>query len=47
VLGLRSNVSAYDAWYAALAKRLGAQLLTADDRLSRAVLARTTVGVLP
>ena len=33
---LRSNVSAYDATYVALAEQLGCALLTADARLSRA-----------
>ena len=39
----RHNVSAYDALYVALAKRLGATLLTADEALYRAV--RADVGV--
>lgn len=47
VLGLRANFSAYDACYVALAELLGAALLTADDRLSRAVRLRTGVSVLP
>jgi predicted nucleic acid-binding protein len=47
VLGLRSNFSAYDACYVALAEVLGAELLTADERLSRAVRTHTAVGVLP
>jgi len=33
---LRNNLSAYDASYVALAERLGATLLTADVRLTRA-----------
>jgi predicted nucleic acid-binding protein len=33
---LRSNVTTYDAWYAALAESLGARLATLDARLSRA-----------
>lgn len=33
---LRENVSAYDAWYVALAEALGAPLLTLDARLARA-----------
>jgi predicted nucleic acid-binding protein len=33
---LRHNLSFYDALYVALAARLGAPLLTADARLSRA-----------
>lgn len=46
VLGLRSNFSAYDACYVALAEVLGADLLTADERLSRAVQSRTAVGLV-
>src|SRR5690349_16147642 len=34
---LRSNVTAYDACYVALAEALGADLLTADRRLARAL----------
>lgn len=33
---LRGNVTAYDAWYVALAERLGVPLATLDRRLSRA-----------
>lgn len=33
---LRDTVSAYDAWYVALAEALGAELVTLDRRLSRA-----------
>jgi predicted nucleic acid-binding protein len=47
MLDLRSNFSAYDACYVALAEVLGADLLTADERLSRAVRAHTTVVILP
>ncbi len=47
VLALRSNFSAYDACYVALAEALGADLLTADERLSRAVRTHTAVNVLP
>lgn len=32
---LRRNLTAYDAWYAALAERLGMPLATLDQRLSR------------
>jgi predicted nucleic acid-binding protein len=46
VLDLRANFSSYDACYVALAEILGADLLTADDRLSRAVQIHTAVGVL-
>jgi len=37
VLQLRSNFSAYDAAYVALAEQLKGELLTADDGLARAV----------
>jgi len=37
VLELRSNFSAYDAAYVALAEELKGELLTADDSLARAV----------
>jgi len=37
VLQLRSNFSAYDAAYVALAEQLHGELLTADDGLARAV----------
>jgi len=33
---LRSNITAYDAWYVALAETLDARLATLDIRLSRA-----------
>ena len=33
---LRANVTAYDAWYVALAESLGCPLVTLDRRLSRA-----------
>lgn len=33
---LRQNVTAYDAWYVALAETVAAPLATLDDRLSRA-----------
>jgi predicted nucleic acid-binding protein len=33
---LRSNITAYDAWYVALAVTLGARLATLDTRSSRA-----------
>ncbi|MGH2511472.1 MAG: type II toxin-antitoxin system VapC family toxin [Candidatus Limnocylindrales bacterium] len=46
VLVLRSNFSTYDACYVALAEVLGADLLTADEQLSRAVRTHTTVTVL-
>jgi predicted nucleic acid-binding protein len=36
ILALRENFSAYDATYVALAEKLGATLVTADDALMRA-----------
>lgn len=33
---LRDNITVYDAWYVALAEWLGAELVTADERLTRA-----------
>lgn len=33
---LRDNLTAYDAWYVALAEALGAPLVTLDQRISRA-----------
>lgn len=33
---LRANLTAYDAWYVALAESLGAELATLDTRLARA-----------
>jgi predicted nucleic acid-binding protein len=47
VLELRSNFSAYDACYVALAERLAAELLSADEHLARATRSYTTIGVLP
>jgi len=43
---LRENVSAYDAIYVALAEGLGADLLTGDARLARAVAAVSTCRVV-
>jgi len=37
ILELRDSFTAYDASYVVLAEFLGARLLTADDRLARAV----------
>lgn len=47
VIELRSNFSAYDACYVALAESLGAALLTADEPLARAVRTHTKIAVLP
>ena len=33
---LRANVTAYDAWYVAVAEALDSELATVDQRLSRA-----------
>ena len=43
---LRSNVTAYDAWYVALAETLDAPMATLDIRLSRAAGVRCEI-VLP
>ncbi|HLS15109.1 MAG TPA: type II toxin-antitoxin system VapC family toxin [Beutenbergiaceae bacterium] len=43
---LRNNLSAYDAAYVALAEVLGATLLTADARISRAPGTNATVEVI-
>lgn len=40
---LRSNVTSYDAWYVALAERLGSPLLTLDERLARAAGVRCEI----
>jgi predicted nucleic acid-binding protein len=47
VLDLRANFSAYDAAYVALAERLGAALLTGDERLARAARRHTGLATLP
>lgn len=44
---LRSNVTAYDAWYIAVAESLLAPLATLDVRLSRASGARCTFATPP
>ncbi len=44
---LRTNLSAYDAGYVALAEALDCSLLTADARLSRAPGIRCAVTVVP
>jgi predicted nucleic acid-binding protein len=43
MLELRSNFSAYDAAYVALAEQLKGELLTADDALAKAVRAQLAV----
>ncbi len=43
---LRSNVTAYDAMYVALAEQLGCTLLTGDTRLAAAAGVRCPVEVL-
>jgi predicted nucleic acid-binding protein len=40
---LRHNFNSYDAAYVALAERLNAELLTADERLARSVHTHTAV----
>jgi predicted nucleic acid-binding protein len=44
---LRNNVSAYDAWYVALAESLDAPLVTLDRRLMRATGPRCAFSVPP
>ena len=46
VYELRSNVTAYDSVYVALAEALGYDLLTADARLARASGPRCTIRVV-
>jgi predicted nucleic acid-binding protein len=46
VWALRDRCSAYDAAYVALAEALGMQLVTADERLARAVGALVPVVVI-
>lgn len=43
---LRHNVSAHDAWYVAIAERLGVPLLTLDTRLARASGPRCEILIL-
>ncbi len=42
---LRPNITAYDAWYVALAEVLGARLATLDARLTRAAGTRCEFAV--
>ncbi len=44
---LRPNITAYDAWYVALAETLGARLATLDASLSRADGTRCEFAVPP
>ena len=44
---LRANFTPYDAAYVALAERLGADLVTADRSLARAVHRHTAVRCMP
>ena len=46
MLQLRSNFSAYDAAYVALAEQLKGELLTADDALARAVRSQLPVPLV-
>lgn len=43
---LRSNLTVYDAWYAAVAERLGTVLVTADARVAAAPGLRCAVDVI-
>jgi len=44
---LRANLTAYDAWYVAVAEALGAELITLDGRLARATGPRCTIVTPP
>ena len=44
---LRADLTAYDAWYVALAEYLGADLATLDVKLSRAAGARCAFALPP
>jgi predicted nucleic acid-binding protein len=44
---LRTDVTAYDAMYVAVAEALGCELLTADRRLASATGPRCAIRVLP
>ena len=43
---LRRNITVYDAWYVALAERLGTEFVTADKRLAGSAGARCPVRFL-
>jgi predicted nucleic acid-binding protein len=43
---LRHSVSVYDAWYVALAEWLSTDLVTADERLARAVGPRCPIRLV-
>lgn len=43
---LRRNITVYDAWYVALAERLGTEFVTADKRLAGSIGARCPVRFL-
>ncbi len=47
MLELRNNFSTYDAVYVSLAERLGAALLTSDERLAQAARTHLSLPVLP
>jgi predicted nucleic acid-binding protein len=44
---LRSNLTVYDAWYAALAEWLDVPFVTADERLASISTARCEIEVIP
>ena len=46
IWALRTNMTAYDAAYVALAEALGASLLTRDDRLSKTSGARAKIELI-
>lgn len=46
VWALRDNATAYDAWYIALAERLGVPLVTTDEKLAEVIGIRCTVEVV-
>lgn len=45
ILSLRENFSANDATYVALTEQLGGELLTADERLTRAARMHTSLSI--